>query len=278
MTEPYQKRNIDPRKLKIPDVRITTEWSQDALKELTEDVKEKGIEDALKVSDDGVDLWVIDGKHRLEQALLLGLKTVPCHVWQMKRKGNLLRNLASNHLHGKTNASDEIRVIKELYENEHATIEEIQKEGGMTRERIENYILISHAHPEILQALDDGRIKFGHAIELIRLPDHASQSRVLSLSQQYNLNVQSLRSTVTDVIAIMKTQKEGQVPITPSPYPAVPTVPCGMCMTDHLPHELTSVILCRHCFASMTQARDQIIKALAESSKVDVKSSEVVQK
>lgn len=276
VTDKQKITYIDPRALSVPKVRITTVWDEDELTALKNDVKEQGIETPLLVAKDGEKLLVIDGKHRLDEALLNGFKTVPCIIREMDTKKMLLRNLASNRLRGKAPVSQEIQVVKELYSVHNATVEEITKETGFSRDRVESLVLISQAHPDILQALDDGKLKFGHATELIRLPDHASQSRMVSLCQQYNLNVQSLRATVTDTIAILKSQQEGQRSIITPTAPAIPTIACQLCGTDHMPHELKSIIVCHICYGSAMQSAETIKKALAESSKVDVKTSGVV--
>jgi ParB family transcriptional regulator, chromosome partitioning protein len=270
MNETKQKITyLDPRVLRVPKVRITTVWEDDELTALKADVLEQGIETPILVGSDGSTMWVIDGKHRLDEALLNGFEKVPCIVREMSATKMLFRNLASNRLRGKAPVSQEIQVVQELYTTHGVTIEEITKETGFSRDRVESLVLIAQANPEILRALDDGKISFGAAKELTRLPDQPSQGRTLSLCIQYSMNVSTLRSTVTDVIAIMKAQSEGQRSVIEPTRPSIPTIPCHMCGAERMPHELRSVILCPACSGIVLAARDEVKAALAPQAKSD---------
>jgi ParB family transcriptional regulator, chromosome partitioning protein len=272
MTDKQKITYLDPRVLRVPKVRITTVWDEDELTALKADVAEQGIETPLLVGNDGTVMWVIDGKHRLDEALLNGFEKIPCIVREMNATKMLFRNLASNRLRGKAPVSQEIQVIQELYTTHGVTIDEICKETGFSRDRVESLVIISQANPEILHALDSGKIGFGHAVQLTRLPDQPSQGRTLSLAIQYSMTVSTLRATVTDVIAIMKSQAEGQRDIQQPTRPSIPTIPCHMCGAERMPHELRSVILCPACSGIVLQARDEVKAALAQPEKEPVKS------
>lgn len=238
---------IDPRKLKVPTVRITTQWEEDDESSLGSDIEKYGVEDPLKIADDGTDLWIIDGKHRQEQALLKGLPSVPCIVRKMDLKTQLLRNLASNHLRGTVKVSDEIRVVKELMSAHGANVEEIQSKSGLSRERVETMMLIAAGHPDLIAFLDDGRIKLGHAKAIVRIPDLQTQSRMCYLVQQHGITVGNIDQIVKLTIEEVENRNNPQRSVTDTRAPAVPTITCECCHQDVPIRYAVHVILCQGC-------------------------------
>jgi ParB family chromosome partitioning protein len=218
---------IDPRKLCVPAVRITTQWEQDDEESLGSDIAKYGIEDPLKIAYDGETYWIVDGRHRCEQALLKGLATVPCIVKEMDMQTQLYRNLASNHLRGTVKVSDEIRVVQELMRAHGATVDSIVEQSGLSRERVETMMLIAGAHPDVISFLDDGRIRLGHAKAIVRIPDQQTQSRLCYIFHQHGVTVGNADRIVRDTIEMMEQQSQPQRSIVDPSAPAVPTVECA---------------------------------------------------
>ncbi len=245
---------IDPRKLKVPDVRITTQWEEDDLGSLGTDIEKFGIEDPLKIADDGTTLWVIDGRHRLEQALLKGLPLVPCIVKQMDLKTQLFRNLASNHLRGTVKVSDEIKVVKELMTAHGANVESIVDQSGLSRERVETMMLIAAGHPDIIAFLDDGRIKLGHAKAIVRIPDLQTQSRLCYIFHQHGVTVANADRIVRDTMDMMQAATEPQRSVIDPSAPGVPTIECQCCGNDVPVKHAVQPVLCRTCYGALIQA------------------------
>jgi ParB family chromosome partitioning protein len=267
---------IDPRKLKVPPVRITTQWESDDEESLGTDIEKYGVEDPLKIADDGTDLWIVDGKHRQEQALLKGLPTVPCIVRQMDLKTQLLRNLASNHLRGTVKVSDEIRVVRELMAAHNSNSDEIASKSGLSRERVETMMLIAAGHTDIIAFLDDGRIKLGHAKAIVRIPDLQTQSQLCYLVQQHGITVGNIDQIVRMTIETIEEQKNPQRSVTNPTSPAVPTVECGCCHQDiHVRHAV-SVILCPGCHGVLMAGAQYAAKLDEQPVQSDTKVEESV--
>lgn len=248
MTQPKDKiQYIDPKKLRVPEVRITTVWEQDDLNALGTDIAKYGIEDPLKIADDGMILWIVDGRHRQEEALLKGLPTVPCVVRQMDLKTQLLRNLASNHLRGTVKVSDEIKVVKELMASHNANSDEIAEKAGLSRERVETMMLIAAGHPDLIAFLDDGRIKLGHAKAIVRIPDLQVQSQLCYIVQQHGVTVENIDRIVRMTIEEMEVQKNPQRSVVDPKQHAEPTIECACCHEEVPIRYAVSIILCQGC-------------------------------
>lgn len=245
---------IDPRKLKVPPVRITTQWDEDDEESLGTDIAKYGVEDPLKIAYDGESYWIVDGKHRTEQALLKGLATVPCIVREMDLKTQLLRNLASNHLRGTVKVSDEIRVVQELMRAHGSNVDEIVEHSGLSRERVETMMLIAAAHQDVIAFLDDGRIKLGHAKAIVRIPDLQTQSRLCYIFHTHGVTVGLADRIVRDTIDQMAVASEPQRSIAGPDVPGVPTIECACCARDVPVKHAVQPVLCRDCYAALLQA------------------------
>lgn len=149
---------IDPAKLEVPEVRITSVFDQDVHEMFAEDIKKQGVDQALLIAKEGDHLWVVDGKNRREQALLDGMKKVPCLVRDMSLVDALLRNLVLNRLRGKTKASEEVLVMRELEKKYRYGIDKIVEKTGYTRDRVEMLMQIGGVTQEVWEALDEGKI------------------------------------------------------------------------------------------------------------------------
>ncbi len=248
---------LDPNDLQVPAVRITSAFDDEIYAMFQGDIEKTGINQPLLVAKENETLWVIDGKNRRDQALLQGIKTVPCVVLEMTLKEIQLRNLVLNRLRGKTKASEEVMVIKDLSENHGCGIEEIVDKTGMKQERVEQLLRIGGADPEVWDALDNDQIKVCHAFQLSRLVDRSAQLRMLRMVLQYRLNCSDLKEGVDEalkIIAERKTEEEGIPAIAP---PEIPTAACSLCKEKYPVRELAAPVLCRGCYAILITAYEE---------------------
>lgn len=256
MTGGMRIRNIDPRKIKTPEVRITSVFEAEIREMFIDDIEKDGINQPLIIARDGGDLYVIDGKNRLEEALLKGHATVPCVVKDMTLKEMQMRNLVLNRLRGKTKASEEVMVIKDLYEQHGAGIEEIVERTGMKRERVEQLLQISGVELDVWQALDEDRIKVCHAFQISRLVDGSAQLRMLRVILQYPMNCDTLKGAVNEALAMIATSKEESLTETPLGPAPIPAAECAICHEKYPIRELSAPVLCRHCFSILVTSYD----------------------
>uniref|UniRef100_A0A6H2A198 ParB-like N-terminal domain-containing protein n=2 Tax=viral metagenome TaxID=1070528 RepID=A0A6H2A198_9ZZZZ len=248
--------DIDPKEIQTPPVRITSVFEAEIKEMFKDDLKKDGINQPLIVAKTEKALWVIDGKNRLDEALLNGVSKVPCVIKEMSFKELQMRNLVLNRLRGRTKASEEVLVIKDLFEVHGATIDEVVGKTGMKRDRVEQLLAISGVDLEVWQALDDERIKVCHAFQLSRLIDRSAQLRMLRILLQYSMTCDALREAITEALKIILEREEvGKEEGVIGP-PPIPTAECAVCHERYRIRELTSPILCRHCFAILITAYD----------------------
>jgi ParB/RepB/Spo0J family partition protein len=270
MQEKAKIEYVDPHNLKVPEVRITSEFEQEILEMFGDDIEKVGIEQPLLIARDNEILWVIDGKHRRDEALLKGIPKVPCVIRAMDLKNLQLRNLMSNRLRGKTKVSEEIKVLKDLFETHEVSIEELVTKTGMRRERVEQLLKVSTVHPDILKGLEDEKISLCAAYAVSALPDEESQLRMLAIIEQYNLKCSDVKEAVNDTIRIIAERNDTPIPPDVPLPPGNPEVQCQFCKEMVDVRDASSPIICRMCYGTVIGAILQAKKEIAEETERDV--------
>jgi len=247
MSRSMKFRFVDPKKIRIPTVRVTSVWDPDEYEVFKASLEADGIQNPIICIFDGKEYWLADGKHRLEEALLKGDKTIPV-AW---KEGTLvdakLRNLYLNRLHGKTKASEEVTLIRDLYENDGLDLQKIAEKTGFPLERIEQRLAISRADPYVQEMLDNERIGVGIAFELSRLPNPKGQIRLLQeLVKLPTLpNIKWVREVVDESIKLI--EEKASSPSPPPIGPPIRTIECGFCEERYVEREMVGVNTCRTC-------------------------------
>ena len=249
---------LDPASLEIPDVRITSQFDEEILSMFKDDIKKTGITTPLIVAHEGDHYYVVDGMHRLEEAKLNNYKQVPCVIQDMSPGEMQLRNLVLNRFRGRTKASEEVMVIKDLFENHGYRIEDITRKTGMRRDRIEQLLSIGSCAIGVLEALDDERIKTGHASQLARLPDATTQLKILHHLYISKMKVTDLKDVVDDILHTVKQREEQADKHEVLLAPPIPTATCSLCEERYPVRDIVSPQMCKWCYGVLLATLDQI--------------------
>lgn len=233
------------------------------LKMLSASVDADGIQVPLSIINEGDNFWVVDGKHRREEAMLKGIAKVPCMVIEGSMRQVMTRNLYLNRLRGGTKASEMVKVIAWLQNHEKMSIDQIRKETGLTQDYVEKMLQCSKAQAEVLDELDQEHIGVGHAWEIARIQDRDVQLRLLTQVLQYHLTVKGTKEVVDGTIEILNARKTDQAGPTAPVSMQVPTIKCHACEQDWPVRKVVGVNLCIVCFGML---QDAVIKARKEGS------------
>lgn len=274
MQEKAKIEYINPHILKVPEVRITSEFEEEILGMFGDDIEKVGIEQPLLIARDGETLWVIDGKHRRDEALIRGIQKVPCVIRAMDLKNLQLRNLMSNRLRGKTKVSEEIKVLKDLFEAHGVSIEELVTKTGMRRERVEQLLTVSTVHPDILKGLEGEKISLCAAYALSALPDEESQLRMLAIIEQYDLKCSDVKDAVNDTIAMIAARDKTPIPPNVPLPPGNPEVQCQFCKQMVDVRDASSPIMCKVCYGTFIGSILQARREIEEERKREIKAKE----
>ncbi len=261
-------RRVDPNKIKVPEVRVTARMDDETSEAFRASVETLGIDEPMKCFEVDGDLWLSDGKHRLQEALRQKMPLVDVTVRPGTMVDVLCNNLMSGHLRGKHPVSEMIRSIRELYAVHKVGIEDIVKRAGLTQDYVERLIKISQLTPLILQGLDEGLIGVGQASALTRITDPITQESVYHNLKLYRWKGKELNEFIDDVLKVQAPPSPGTADvqhITPA------LVACVYCGAEGKPGFIANPNTCPGCsqamFQSIAMARAELEREAAAQKK-----------
>lgn len=248
-------KHVKPDVIKIPEVRVTSIWSEEEYEDFASTVKTDGIHQPIKCVLEDKTFWLIDGKHRIDEAKLNGIEKVPIVYYEGQLVDALTENLVSNKLRGRTPASDEIRLIKHLRDKYNLEPYMIAEKTGLPKERIEQRLQIASAAPEVLSALEFEQISLGVAFHLSRLPNQSGQIALLARLLQATppATIKEVESIIDQALEIQVKMREPQ----PEPIHQIPTktITCHLCGERYESAEMRGINIDATCHGL---ARDYI--------------------
>ncbi len=153
-----------------------TDFDDDALRELSESIKEQGIIQPITVRKLGYDKFqLISGERRLKASKLAGLKTIPAYIRIANDQGMLEMALVENIQRQDLNAIEIAISYKRLIDECDLTQEVLSTRVGKNRTTVTNYMRLLKLPPEIQISIRDGKITMGHARAILGVDDVVKQ-------------------------------------------------------------------------------------------------------
>jgi len=163
--------------LPLSDLRPNPEqprkhFSEAALSELSESIREKGVLQPLLVepADDGSYL-IVAGERRYRAALKAGIDRVPVIPRSFSPAEKLEIALVENLQREDLNAIEEARAYQSLMETADATQDELAKRLGKNRSTIANALRLLRLPVAVQEAVAEGRLSPGHARAVLSIED-----------------------------------------------------------------------------------------------------------
>ena len=252
-------RKVDPRKIVVPKVRVTSRFDPETLEMLKASMAAEGLIAPIICCEIDAKLVLVDGKHRLDEAIAQGMPTIDVAVTEGDMVDVMTRNLFMDHIRGKHPVSEMVTVVETLNKDFNLDMIEIAKRTGMTQEYVEKLALVSRLTPLIRTALDDGSLKITPAVELTRLVNPGQQEEVFSLFRQFRWGTKELHDYITDVLQIMEAPPAAQ----PPPPPEKPgTAECVYCHGQFELKKLSNPTTCLGCYSDMVRSMAMAAAAL----------------
>jgi len=270
LSEGMKLRYLNPKDIKIPDVRVTSYFDEELRGLFQHSIRELGIQEPILVAKDDSSWILVDGKNRLEEALLNGITSIPCAIMEISLSEVLLKNLTLNTLRGKVKPTEMLKVVNTLYEEYHMEIDEIASKSGLRRDHVEKLLSIARCTDRIIAALDENLISVSHAYEISQIEQPDVQERLLGQCLQYRLNVKDLHDIVQETKRILLQRRaeraEGGVkaPI------EIPTARCELCEQNWPIKRVAGVNLCVGCYGIAQEAVREKIAELRIKSEAEL--------
>jgi ParB family transcriptional regulator, chromosome partitioning protein len=171
-------------------------FSVEALQELADSIRERGIIQPLIVRARGPQLELIAGERRWRAAQLAGLKEVPVIVRDADDTAVLEMALIENLQRENLNALEEAQGYTQLIDQFNLRQEDVATKVGKSRAVVANALRLLKLPPEVQNYVRDGRLSVGHAKVILGLARPEEQSLAAERVLKASLNVRQTEELV----------------------------------------------------------------------------------
>ena len=176
-TNPYQPRKV---------------FDEEALKELSESIKEHGVFQPIIVKKSIKGYEIIAGERRVKASEMAGLEEIPAIIRDFNDTEMMEIALLENLQRENLTAIEEANAYKKLQETLMVTQEELAKRLGKSRSHITNMLGLLSLPTEIQEEINNKKISMAHARVLSKLDDIDQQRELVSLILKDGISVRKL--------------------------------------------------------------------------------------
>ncbi len=180
---------IKPSEISVNPQQPRQEFSETALEDLANSIKEHGIISPLIVTKKGDSYELIAGERRLRASKIANLKEVPVIVREEKEQKKLELALIENLQRENLNPLESAIAYKRLIDEFNLTQDEAAHKLGKARSTIANALRLLSLSSEAQSALASGKISEAHAKYLLSIENEAKQVNMLKKILRHNLTV-----------------------------------------------------------------------------------------
>ena len=177
MSNPYQPRKV---------------FDEEALKELSDSIKEHGVFQPIIVKKSVKGYNIIAGERRTKASELAGLKTVPAIVRDFSDEEMMQVALLENLQREDLSAIEEAKAYKSIIESLRLTQDELAKRLGKSRSHITNMLGLLRLPLSVQDMVLYGKISMGHARVLSKLENSEQIEDLANKVINENLSVRDL--------------------------------------------------------------------------------------
>src|SRR5487761_2639222 len=186
-----------------------TVFDEDALRELTESIKEVGLLQPPVVRETSSGRYeLIMGERRFRAAKAAGLTSIPVIIRQTS-DNDLLRDALIENIHrSQLNALEEAAAYTELLNDFNCTHEELGQRLGKSRPHITNTMRLLNLPATVQRKVAAGVLSAGHARALLGLTDEAEIEHLANRIVAEGLSVRATEELVASGFASAKTKRK----------------------------------------------------------------------
>ena len=178
-----------------------TEFSQDALTELSQSIRRHGVLQPLSVRRTDGGYQLIAGERRLRAAQLAGLTEVPCLVMRMSDKESGMVALIENLQRQDLDFIEEARGIGLLMERFGLTQEQAAQALGKSQSGIANKLRLLRHSENVLKALRREGLTERHARALLKLPTDALKLQAIETIKKCAMTAERTDQYIENLLA-----------------------------------------------------------------------------
>jgi len=177
------------------------DFTPEALRELADSIRERGIVQPLIVRERGGSFELIAGERRWRAAQLAGLVEVPVIAREADDRTVLELALIENLQRENLNAIEEAQGYAQLIGQFELTQEETALKVGKSRAAVANALRLLRLAPALQASVREGRLSVGHAKVILGLDSAEQQQSLAERVQQEGLSVRQTEKFVARLLA-----------------------------------------------------------------------------
>jgi len=255
-----QIKHIRLDKLQPPefDTRLTTAPDQDA--ELQESIREWGIIEPLIVKDTENGFEIVAGNRRFNAAGIVGLAAVPCIVMKVSGAQAEAIKIHENMKRLEPSHIDQAVTFEYMSETFNMTEKAISALTGKSIAYISQHLTLLHSDPLLVQAVQNGRINFGVARELMLVKDDNELIRLAQIAAENGVTSKVARNWRDEANRETDIMAGNDVPpvsvVSDAPF-VEPTFPCQCCDQTFRVAQMQILKVCPSCISLIKNAVSQ---------------------
>ncbi|MBQ9512080.1 MAG: ParB/RepB/Spo0J family partition protein [Lachnospiraceae bacterium] len=183
-------------------------FDEDALEELADSIKEKGLLQPITVSPKGDRYQIVMGERRWRAARKAGLKKVPVVVRKDLTEQDIAElSLIENIQREDLNPIEEALAYKKLLEDYHLKQDDVAERVSKSRTAVTNSMRLLKLTEEVQQMVIDDKISTGHARALITIEDPELQKELAERIFDERMSVRDIEKEVKKIMGPKKLKK-----------------------------------------------------------------------
>lgn len=171
-------------------------FDEEALKELSESIKEHGVLQPIILRKKGSKFEIVVGERRFRASQLANLETIPAVIRELSDQQMMELAILENLQREDLTAIEEAEAYQNLMEHLSLTQEQLAFRLGKSRPHIANHIRLLSLPHVVMDAISDGTISMGHGKALLGLKKKKTIPLIMQKSIKENLNVRQLEALV----------------------------------------------------------------------------------
>jgi ParB family transcriptional regulator, chromosome partitioning protein len=203
----YQTQN-DISKLKVSVIKPNPyqpriDFDFEALEELKQSIKEKGIIQPITVRKKGNHYELIAGERRLRASIELELEKIPAYIVEVDTKEEMLElAIIENVQREKLNPIEQALAFQRLITECKLTQDDVAQKIAKDRTTVTNLLRLLKLPEEIQKTVKTGEISVGHARTLVSVDDKAEQKALWQKTLRNSYSVRKLEKLVKEIAQI----------------------------------------------------------------------------